>query len=250
MECGSAKQLIKLLRGRVNDDCDTPRYDDAFYLERINLAMLNLYAVRPDEFPKKTIEVDLKEGSEQFLPSDVTMFEFLGTGYKDASGKVAPCNTKKPEEANSELLAIYSGRCSTASSTSGAAPANQGCDSYSVSGFSYEPKNGGYFTVSPPAPAGTTAKARFLVSACPQCTPANIDETLPCKLWPMLYEKSAALMLNQESEDAATAQKAAAHEQNYTNQLGLKYQTDSRLGSGYFRGQTPDGAPDPNVRRG
>ena len=251
MQCGSAKDMIQLLRSRLLDSCESMRYDDPVYTNRINLALLNIYSARPDEFPQKVIEVPLKEGAEQFLPVGVTMFEFLGTGYKGSRGSVAPCpEQKKPQESSDEFLDIYKTRCAKIAPPSGSSVTlSDKCNGYSVSSYSYERKNGGFFTVSPNAPKDGGAVARFLVSECPQCKPENMDEQLPCKLWAAIFEKSAAYMLAIESEDAATTQKAAVHEGNFDRIMAAMYKTDSRIGSGYFRGQKPDGSSDPNVTR-
>jgi parvulin-like peptidyl-prolyl isomerase len=77
-----------------------------------------------------------------------------------------------------------------------------------------------------------------------------MDTPINCKFYAAIYEKAMAYMYDAESEDAANTANSARHSANFAALVAAQYQTDSRIGSGYYLGQRPDGSPDPNVRRG
>lgn len=250
MSCGTAKDLIKLVREQMGDNCTPYRNDDPFIMARINLAMLTLYAIRPDAAEQKIVKIKLSNSKTQQLPENSTMIEFLGTAYKDGESFVS-CEAK-PTEASDDFLAAYASRkCVKPAQKSTATPTVESkCDNYAIKSFSYEQKNGRTIIIDPAPPAGVDVYADVLVSQCPTCTPQSIDEQLPCKYYAAIYEKTMAYMYDSESEDAANANNAQRHSQNFAALIGQQYQTDSRIGSGYYLGAKPDGGSDPQVRRG
>lgn len=250
--CGTAKDIIKLVREKLIDDCPTQRYDDAFIRSRVNLALKMIYAIRPDEFPEKIIQVPLVAGANQFLPQNITSFEMLSTAYYDEKGKPVNCSDKAPTKSTNDFLDIYASRCAsrvTSAQTGIAGTPEALCKEYVVSSYSFKRKDGGFFTVSPPVPVnGKKPFLNVLASACPECTPETDDEQLPCKLYSAIYEKTLVYMFDVESEDNQTQEKSARHEARFASIMGEMYRVDSRIGSGYFRGE--NGTGDPNVKRG
>jgi hypothetical protein len=247
--------MVTLMREQLQDDCPTQRYSDDFLLRRINMAMMSLYAIRPDAFPPEIIYVDLVAGVDQMLPENATFFGMLGTGYRDTAGNPIDCTeAAKPTESNDEFLSIYSTRCKkegiSSSVSSTVASTSELCNGYAIKSFSYELKNGRHFTVDPALPVGTKAKAKVLASKCPLCTPEDMDAEVPCKYFPMIFDKAMALVYGAESEDASNVAKVAKHEQIFSAFINAIYQSDSRQNSGYYLGRTPSGDPDPRIRRG
>ena len=248
MSCGSAKDLIAVVRGQMADECVPYRNDDAFILARINLALLNTYALRPDSAEPAPEYLLLIPSKTQTLPADVTFMEFLGTAFK-VDGKFIECDAGKPTEASDDFLAAYAGRCATTPTADVTKIASK-CDAYVVKSFSFERKNGRILTVDPAPPEGLEVYARLVVARCPTCAPEKLDTQLNCKFYAAIYEKTMAYMYDAESEDASNAANSARHHANFMSLVAAQYQTDARIGSGYYLGQKPDGSPDPNVRRG
>lgn len=255
MSCGTAKDLIRVIRQQLHDECpagaDESRYTDAFILDRINLSLLALFALRPDAFEPKVKYFDLIPGTDQQLPENFHLMEVLGSGYYDADGKPIDCSQSKPAESNQDFLSAYSSVSIPASAVAASASAEEKkCAEYSVTSFAYDPKNGRYFTASPAVPAGSTIKIKVLVSECPSCSPESLDYEIPCKWYSTIYEKTMAYVLSAEDEDAANMAKAAGYETRFAEMQKAIYQRDAQIGSGYYRGRKPDGSPDERVRRG
>jgi tRNA U34 5-carboxymethylaminomethyl modifying enzyme MnmG/GidA len=249
MSCGTVADLISLVREQMGDECAPVRNSDAMIINRINLALLSLYALRPDSVEPTIQYLKLEKSKTQMLPENSTMFEFLGTAYKDGNVYVS-CETAKPTESSDDFLAAYAGRCPSSTQDSITGSAQSPCGKYSIKSFAYEKKNGRILTIEPAPSVNDEAYAKLLVSSCPQCTPKNLQEELPCKYYAAIYEKTMAYMYDAESEDAANANNSQRHANNFEKLVGLQYQTDARIGSGYYLGQKPDGSSDPNVRRG
>lgn len=247
MTCGTAKDLIAVIRGQMGDECAPQRYDDAFILARINLARLNTYALRPDSADPKEVFLPLIASKTQTLPQNTTFMEFLGTAFKDGD-KYIECDAGKPTEASDDFLAAYASRCPGGTTT--ATVSGNKCDAYVVKSFSFERKNGRTLTIDPAPPAGLEVYARLVLAQCPSCSPETLDTQLNCKFYAAIYEKTMAYMYDAESEDTANAANSARHHANFVALIAAQYQTDARIGSGYYLGQRPDGSPDPNVRRG
>lgn len=248
MACGSAKDLIGVVRGQLADECLPYRYDDAFILARINLALLNTYALRPDSAEPEEFFLPLVASKTQTLPENTTFMEFLGTAFL-VGGKYIDCGVGKPTEASDDFLAAYATRC-VSRTVAAANAAESNCDTYVVKSFSFERKNGRVLTVDPAPPENFEVYARLIVSACPSCAPEGVSTQINCKFYAAIYEKTMAYMYDAESEDAANAANSARHHANFMALIAGQYQTDARIGSGYYLGQKPDGSPDPNVRRG
>jgi hypothetical protein len=232
----------------MNDECEPYRNSDAFILARINLALLNTYALRPDSAEPKVEYVALTASKTQELPANATFMEFLGTAFK-VDGKYVECEAGKPTEASDDFLAAYAARC-PAKPVADVTTIASKCDAYVVKSFSFERKNGRTLTIDPAPPAGLEVFARIIFAKCPVCSPENIDEHINCKFYAAIYEKTMAYMYDAESEDASNTANSVRHHANFMALVAAQYQTDARIGSGYYLGQKPDGSPDPNVRRG
>lgn len=236
MACGSARDLISLMREQVKDDCTPYRYSDSFFLKRINLALRAIYPLRPDAFEPELIYHKLEVGADQFLPKDTTLREFQGTGYKQGNTFVQ-CDTAKPTENDDTFLSAYANRCPTTVSVSNTAvTATSKCDQYAVKSVNYERKNGNFFGVVPAVPVGVEAYIKALVYRCPDCTPDNLDAELPCKFYNAIYEKSMALVYGAEGEDQFNDAKAKDHEARFAAFLNGVYVQDQRIRTDEYLG--------------
>jgi hypothetical protein len=240
--CGNVSDFLQTIRQGWKDDCEPQRYSDEYILKRINMAMLAIYAIRPDEFPQTKVSIPLVAGANQSIPVGLTVFEVLSSGYLDKSGDFKPCSNATPSSGSNDFLGIYTNRCQKAATPStAAATIASKCDGYNVSSYSYKQKDGGFFTVSPPVPEGTIAHIQVLASSCPKCRPETLSEELPCKLLPLIYEKTMVYLFDSETEDNLSIQKMNAHELRYKELYQSMYRTDAQIGSGFYRGERGNG---------
>lgn len=253
MACGTVSDLVKLIRERMRLDCGDERFTQEQIIARISLAYKATYTIRPDLFDPVTLDHKLVPGADQNLPKDVTLFEFLGTGYKNSlTGTVEQCtDAAKPAAAQDDFISIYKSRCkqSTATSVAVVDTPQAKCSSFAISSYSHELRNGTYFSVSPVVPEGKDVYVKLLVRQCPKCDLDSLDADVPCKLFAPLYEKALSFMYETDDEDQMLAQRAQAHEAKYAALMREMYVTDSRMASGYFIGQTPEGKSDPQWRQ-
>jgi len=240
MSCETLSQWVEKLRILSVD-----REDISFPLDEkvnaLNMAVQAISLMRPDLYTE-TIEVELKAGAEQTLPTGVTAIVgdirtiCIGKDGKQTDGNVA----KIADEGEVRAFSFFKDKkClgENAKYTS-----DNTCSKWQLGSYTHDPRAPQRLLVQPPIPDGLKPKIKVVVQRCPDCFTWNTDKDkeLPCKYGTAIAEYALYALYNTEQESEYSKARADSHFKRYTDLMGLGYRADSRYGSGYYLGQVGD----------
>jgi hypothetical protein len=221
----------------------------------ITLALDALKESRPDAFTEE-IPITLTPGASQKLPEGamgiVGRPTFLCT---DKTGAVVTGGAADIVDANTIAAFAHFPSCPTPTSTQTKVTPPAGvtvttpCSQWSLQGVETSPNAPGYFTVSPPVPAGM---APVIMVKAQQCSPTytwpeDASKPILCRHKAALLEQVLYYVYSTPQESELALQRAVAHGQRFERLLGFQYRMQSKFNSGYFLGRKPDGQPDETV---
>ena len=226
--------------------------------EYITLAMDALRESRPDAFIDE-ISIKLTPGSAQTAPPGI--LGFVGAPRTECvDEKGVATTTAQADEVDQNTITAFAafpscpasgGSQGGAPSTSAAAATLAKCSEWVLRGFESSSRTPGFFSVTPPVPAGVypTIKVRAQSCAPVYSWPADANTVIQCRHKAALLEQILyyCYQTPQESELAFT--RAAANAKRFETMLGFEYRMQSRYNSEYFLGRKPDGTPDEGVVR-
>ncbi len=206
------------------------RWSREVLMDYLNRGLKEISAYRPEAFAR-TFEMQLQKGRVQQAP-DGAVVHSIST---DEKGNMV-------HDADASLLKSFS-----AYSTCKATPQIvKGVLQYQLRSFSRDENDPSIFYVSPPVPAGVTAKVNVQVdSEPPEYTLGDWGVELAIK--PKFYNNLITYMLacayQMDAESQVSAAKSQRLFQLFYQTMGAKYKIDSARNSGYYMGEVGTGDP-------
>lgn len=228
----TVQQIVEYVSGQLQDQRERAQYTRwtvAMLVNYLNDAMSEISSIRPEAFAlRQTVTLD--PGYIQAVPP----------GWMAIVRVEENPDGTRVYEADTELMRVYGG-----------SPRSQrinydvaGNVVYYVRSFSIDPKDPKTYYVSPPVPAGVTAKVLVTMVANPVVyTPGDLGAEIDVQ--PGVYNLVQDYMLGRAFEiDAESAQARATSAQHFTQFyqfFGLNYKQSAAFRSGNYLGSTAAG---------
>lgn len=236
--CVTAESVVKTARGLLNDgarSCAGATQDQTQEYAHWSQADLLSYAVeglavlvslRPDAFVTVE-EIELTAGSRQTIPDEYDALVGIVAGLNESGSEAGP--VVATDDTFAHLAPSQCGPDSGDCGTNG--------EPVVVKSYSVFQQSQRHFTVSPPVPAGKTAKVMARLVKAPPCQLAASD-CLPValKFHPALVDWIVYRAFSKDIESAFALEASARHYRWFFETLEAQRIGEARFRSGYHLG--------------
>ena len=235
-QCVTLKDFISSIRIFLSDnDVDCLHWPDEYIIEYINDGVSMLLSSDPTIFSSDVV-LELSPGTCQTLPD--TYLEVV-----KIKNNISLDNTGKEIDAGSVIESSYDLLVSFSKASCNSTGGQDKNNSSLVSSFGVHTTNKKQFSVSPAIPSGSVGlvKATVILRPCVY-TASDISECIDIDLryHAALREWVLYRALTSDYESNRNTELGLAHARNFYSMMGLTYLQESRLNSGYYKGEPGD----------
>ena len=229
--CTTVDEFLECIRVSVADkDIECLHWEDSDLIKHINEGLNMLLMADPGIF-SEDVSITLSEGSCQELPQPYLELVKIKSNVSVASSG-QEIEGDSIQEADYDLISSFSKPSCVDKLSNNKA--------HTISSYGMSTVNKTSFNVSPAVPAGSSATVKATVVTSP-CSFNNNNRTeclgIDPRYQPALMEWVLYRALTADFESNRNTELGTRHAQTFYAMMGLTYLQESRLNSGYYKGE-------------